>query len=88
VTDRGRQAFFTRFLPLLYFRSIQHPTLLDVDLDYIKVFHSQRKRPPCQFQQVGGERGRGYGTPPGIYIIDCPPVIFWAESQHLSPVDR
>ena len=88
VADRPRQAFFTRLLPLLYFHSFQYPTLLDVDLNFIEGFHSQRKCPPCQFQiKVGVEREGEYETPPGIYMADCLPVIFWAENEYHSPVD-
>ena len=81
VAERRHQAF-------LYFRSFQHPTL-DVDLNFIEGFHSQRKCPPCQFpMQVGREQEKEYGTPPGVYMVDCPLVILWAGGEHLSPMDR
>jgi len=74
--------------PLLYFCSFQHRTLLNVDPNYIEGRHSQCKCTPRRFQVRGGERERDHGTPPVMYMVDRPPVILWAESEHLSLMDK
>ena len=38
--------------------------------------------------RVGGERERDYGTPPGMYMVDRPPVVLLVESEHLSLMDK
>ena len=37
---------------------------------------------------MGGERERDYGTPPDMYMVDRPPVVLLAESEHLSLMDK